>query len=167
MSNGSDREPNPRPQRWQALVLISNTDLTIAPIFWGLLPNKTYMHENNLLVYIKMNPGYWLKLSQIPATCKWTVDDEFIADLLTSDIEEKDRFDDLKGSRGHNGLERCLIFQFKCLFGGRNFFHLFTDEIQTDFICYLFLMCQRNARCYSLSERLRVRSSAEVHSTSN
>jgi hypothetical protein len=31
MRNGFDRESNPRPQRWQAPMLISNIDLTTAP----------------------------------------------------------------------------------------------------------------------------------------
>jgi hypothetical protein len=46
MRNGSDRESNLRPQMWQALVLISNIDLTTAPLWqpnrgeW-LLASKT------------------------------------------------------------------------------------------------------------------------------
>jgi hypothetical protein len=37
MRNGSDRESNPRPQRWQALMLISNIGLTTASLWqpWG------------------------------------------------------------------------------------------------------------------------------------
>jgi hypothetical protein len=31
MRNGFDRESNPQPQWWQALMLISNIDLTTAP----------------------------------------------------------------------------------------------------------------------------------------
>jgi hypothetical protein len=33
MRNGFDRESNPRPQRWQALMLISNIELTTAPLW--------------------------------------------------------------------------------------------------------------------------------------
>jgi hypothetical protein len=33
MRNGSDRESNPQPQWWQALMLISNIDLTTAPLW--------------------------------------------------------------------------------------------------------------------------------------
>jgi hypothetical protein len=33
MRNGSDRELNPQPQRWQALMLTSNIDLTTAPLW--------------------------------------------------------------------------------------------------------------------------------------
>jgi hypothetical protein len=32
MRNGFDRESNPRPQRWRALMLISNIDLSTAPL---------------------------------------------------------------------------------------------------------------------------------------
>jgi hypothetical protein len=37
MRNGSDRESNPRPQRWPALMLISNIDLTTLPLSQNLL----------------------------------------------------------------------------------------------------------------------------------
>jgi hypothetical protein len=33
MRNGSDQELNPRPQRWQVLILISNIDLTTSPLW--------------------------------------------------------------------------------------------------------------------------------------
>jgi hypothetical protein len=48
MRNGFDRESNPRPQRWPALMIISNIDLTTAPLWQptsmviGSFPSKMW-----------------------------------------------------------------------------------------------------------------------------
>jgi hypothetical protein len=60
MRNGFDRESNPQPQWWQALMLISNIDLTTAPL-WQPNSGVSYPSWNNQCSLIE-SLFYWLQV---------------------------------------------------------------------------------------------------------